>query len=293
MNNAVRSLWIDGIALWAPALPGWAVAAPALRSACAVSEASDANAALSAAGTEATEATAGRRPRPGMLAPNERRRAPDAVLLALEVASAAVAASGHAAASLASVFTSAHGDLATTDALCRQLATEPLLLSPTRFHHSVHNSGSGYWAIGSGSAAASTALSAFEHSFAAGWFEAACQCAADGEPRLLVGADTEAVGALASVNRSRGLLAVALVLAPAASARSVWAIDWQRVAAPAIAPPLRSAAAMALAVNAMADALPLFEVLAEGRAAGLVLPLSATSHLVLALRPLRPPGALS
>ena len=37
------------------------------------------------------------------------------------------------------------------------------------------------------------------------------------------------------------------------------------------------------------SALPLFELLAEGRAAGLVLPLSATSHLLLALRPL---GAL-
>ena len=60
---------------------------------------------------------------------------------------------GHDAAALASVFTSAHGDLPIIDALCTTLAGDPLLLSPTRFHHSVHNAASGYWAIGSGSRA--------------------------------------------------------------------------------------------------------------------------------------------
>ena len=106
-----------------------------------------------------------------MLAANERRRAPVTVLLALEVASAAVAASGHAAATLASVFTSAHGDLPITDTLCRTLAEQPLALSPTRFHHSVHNAASGSWAMASGSHAASTALAAGGHSFAAGLLE--------------------------------------------------------------------------------------------------------------------------
>jgi len=32
--------------------------------------------------------------------------------------------------------------------MCKTLADDPLLLSPTRFHHSVHNAASGYWAIG-------------------------------------------------------------------------------------------------------------------------------------------------
>lgn len=265
---SARTLYIDGIAFWAPALPGWPLARAALRGEATATE------------------PAARRPAPTLLAANERRRAPDAVLLALEVASAALAASGHAGADLASVFTSTHGDLPITDAMCRTLADNPLLLSPTRFHHAVHNAASGYWAIGSGSHAASTALAAGAHSFAAGLLEAACQSAADDIPVLLAGHDTEAVGPLASVNRSRGLLAVALVLAPRRSAASSWALRWA-LQDGAAATPLRSDAARALAGNALADALPLFEALAADTAATLTLPLSQTQQLALALTPLR------
>jgi hypothetical protein len=258
-----HTLHIDGIALWAPALPGWEAAQAALR------------------GGPLPD-TPAPRPAPALLAANERRRAPDSVLLALEVASRALALSGHDAARTASVFTSAHGDLPITDALCRTLADNPLLLSPTRFHHSVHNAASGYWAIASGCTAASTALAAGPHSFAAGLLEAACQVAADGAPVLLVGCDTSAQGPLASVNRSRGQLAVALVLAPLPTPASRWQLRWQlRPGAPAT--PLRTAAAQALAGNAMADALPLFEALADEAAAALTLPLSAHQHLALQL----------
>jgi hypothetical protein len=266
----VHSLWLDGMALWTPRAPGWAAAAPALR------------------GGALPLAPLATRPGPTLLAANERRRAPDSVLLALEVASAALAGSGHDPATTASVFTSAHGDPSITDALCRTLAGNPLLLSPTRFHHSVHNAASGYWAIASGSHAPSTALSAFQASFAAGWLEAAGQCACEGAPVLLVGFDTEAVGPLASVNRSRGLLGVALVLAPQPSAASRWRVDWQLAhgSPTAAAPPLRSALAQSLADNAMADALPLFEALAGGEGCALSLPLSATQALQLHLTPL-------
>jgi hypothetical protein len=202
------------------------------------------------------------------------------------VATQALAGSGHAPAQLASVFTSAHGDLAIADALCRTLASQPLALSPTRFHHSVHNAASGYWAIGSGSQAASTALAAGLHSFGAGLLEAASQCACEGQPLLLVGCDTEAVGPMTSVNRSRGLLGVALVLAPARSAASRWQVQWAARAGAPSPPPLCSAAAQAMADNALADALPLFEALAHGRAAALALPTSARAHLALALTPL-------
>ena len=96
-------VFVDGVALWAPRLPGWE---------------------------------------------------------ALDVAAAAVAASGHDARQLPSVFASAHADLAVVDALCDTLADDPLLLSPTRFHHSVHNAASGYWAIASGCTAPSSAVGA-------------------------------------------------------------------------------------------------------------------------------------
>ncbi len=265
-----RNLWLDGIALWTPGAPGWAVAAPALR------------------GETLPDSPRGLRPAPALLAANERRRAPESVLLALEVASAALAGSGHDPATTASVFTSAHGDLPITDALCRTLATDPRLLSPTRFHHSVHNAASGYWAIASGSQASSTALSAFDASFAAGWLEAASLCACNHAPALLVGFDTEAVGPLTSVNRSRGLLGVALLLAPQPSAASRWRVDWQlaQAAEAAAAPALHSALAQSLAGNAMADALPLFEALACGDGCALTLPLSAALVVHLRLTPL-------
>lgn len=272
-----QRLWIDGIALWTPQAPGWAAAAAALRGAGLPEELSDALCKPAPAGPPA------QRPSPALLAPNERRRAPDSVLLALEVASAALAGSGHDPAGTASVFTSAHGDPAITDALCRTLASNPLLLSPTRFHHSVHNAASGYWAMASGSHAPSTALSAFDASFAAGWLEAASVCACDQAPVLLVGCDTEATGLLASVNRSRGVLGVALVLAPQPTAASLWRVDLIPAAETGPRPALQSLLAHSLAHNAMADALPLFEALARGRAAELALP---GAGLRLGLQPL-------
>lgn len=271
----VRTLGIDGVAFWSPSLPDWPTAAAALR-----------GEALPVATTPPA-----RRPAPALLAANERRRAPDSVLMALQVASAAVADAGADAATLASVFTSAHGDLPIIDALCTTLASDPLLLSPTRFHHSVHNAASGYWAIASGCQAPSTALAAFDHSFAAGLLEAACQCAADDQPVLLVAFDTEAVGATASTNRSRGLLALALVLSPRPGPRSRWTLQWQLQDGAATPPPLHSPAARSLAGNASADALPLAEALARDAAATFALPLGPAQHLVLQLQTLPPDPA--
>lgn len=270
MTAAMPRLHIDGLALWAPSLPGWDAARAALRGAACVA------------------ADPAPRPTPALLAANERRRAPDTVLLALEVASAAVSGSGHDAQDLASVFTSAHGDLPITDALCRTLAQDPLLLSPTRFHHSVHNAASGYWAIASGSRAASTALSAQAHSFGAGLLEAACLCVADARPVLLVACDTGACGALASVNRSRGLLGLALVLSPWRGPASRWAMDWALQPGAVDVPPLRSAAARALADNATAPGLPLFEALAGDAPQRLALSAGDVLALQITLIPLPP-----
>ncbi len=262
--KAGQRCWIDGLALWSATLPGWDIAAPAL------------------CGGPAPAAGA-KRPAPALLAANERRRAPDSVLLALEVATAALAASGRAAADVATVFASAHGDLPITDALCKTLAGDPRLLSPTRFHHSVHNAASGYWAIGTGSPAATTALAAAEASFAIGLLEAAAQCAADGQAVMLVSYDTEATGALRSVNASRGLLAVALVLSPQPAHAESWALDWATARVEVPAPASRSPAALALQANASSPALPLFEALARGRNAHLAWPLGPALALQVSL----------
>ena len=248
-TQSTRRLWIDGQALW-------------------------------------SSTAADKRPAPELLPANERRRAPDAVLLALDVASRALAASGHDAADVATVFASAHGDLAITNALCKTLAAGPALLSPTRFHHSVHNAASGYWAIASGSRAASTALAAFETSFAAGLLEAATQCQADAQAVMLVAYDTEATGALLSVNRSRGLLAMALVLSPRPGPRSAWAMDWSLRPGAVAAQQAPSAAAQGVNENASAPGLPLFEALARGQADTLAWPLSQGLALNIALYPI-------
>ena len=108
------------------------------------------------------------------------------------------------------------------------------------------------------------------------------QVASDGAPVLLAGCDTGAEGPLASVNTSRGLLGVALVLAgrPGPRTRFVlrWRVEPEAAEEPSEASPATRRAVdlpasrlgRALAHNAQADALPLFEALArcEAREAG-------------------------
>lgn len=267
MSAKTPTLYIEGPAFWAPSLPGWDIASAAFR------------------GEAAPADPPAKRPSPQLLAPAERRRAPDTVALALEVAAASVAASGRNAADLPCVFASAHGDLGINDYMCSTLAADPLLLSPIKFHNSVHNAAVGYWTIGTGCMAASNSLTAYESSFAAGLLEAAAQCAADQRAVLLAGYDMPAVGALASVTTSRDMLAVALVLSPTRSARTVAAFEWSLVGGDHSPSTLRTDAARALQANAMADALPLFEALSRGETESLTLPLSGTLSLQLQLQP--------
>ncbi len=270
-TQPIGTVAVEAVAVWAPTLPSWD--------------------AVRAAFTGAGEplATPLPRPAPQLLQAAERRRAPDSVALALEVARHAVEASGRDPQTLRSVFTSAHGDLAVNDYMCSTLAKTPTLISPTRFHNSVHNAAAGYWTIATGCMAASTALSAFDCSFAAGLLDTATQVVADDEPALLVAFDVQAVGALASVTESVGLLACALVLAPAAQARDgATPLTLALRHGPAVAPPLASDAARALAGNGMHDALPFLEWLAGPREAALALPLGAS--LALLVRPEVRPG---
>jgi hypothetical protein len=266
----IRSAYIDGIALWAPTLPGWDHARAVFRDDAAAADPPH------------------RRPTPDLLPAAERRRASDSVALAVEVAAAAVAQAGRGQDELPSVFVSAHGDLAISDHMCAALRESAPQISPTRFHNSVHNAPAGYWTIAAGCMRASTSIAAYLRSFATGLLEALIQVESDGEAILLVGADICAIGPLASANFSRGLLGAALVLAPVRGERSVAAVDWQLAHRPAgpVAP--RCAAARALGENGLADALPLYEALArEAPQTELDLPLAMTNSLALSLR-LRP-----
>jgi hypothetical protein len=239
MSGLVAS--IEGIGFWSSGLPSWPAARDHVRD-----------------GTVPADAPA--RPAPQLLAPNERRRAPETVAIALEVALAACQAAGRDPKTLPSVFASTHGDLAITDYMCATLADAPHTLSPTRFHNSVHNAAAGYWTIGTGCTRATTALSAYDASFAQGLLEALVQLV-DGEAVLLVAYDNAATGPLSSTVASRGLLGGALVLSrePRENTPRLRAT---LVDAPA--PPASGALVSRKAGNAMAPMLPLFEALASG-----------------------------
>src|SRR5690349_21990941 len=68
--------------------------------------------------------SAAARPAPQLLPPNERRRAPDSVAVALESALAACHGAQLEPSSLGCVFGSTHGDLAITDYMCTTLAAD-------------------------------------------------------------------------------------------------------------------------------------------------------------------------
>ncbi len=190
---------VAGIGFWTRGLPSW-----------------DAARAYLIDGAVPADAPA--KPSPQLLAPNERRRAPETVAVALEVALAACTAAGRDPAALSSVFASTHGDLAITDYMCSTLVEDPRSISPTRFHNSVHNAAAGYWTIGANAMAPATAISAYDATFAQGLLEALTQLATGTDAVLLVGYDSQATGPLGRVSPSEGLLGGALLLVRDAAA---------------------------------------------------------------------------
>ena len=257
------ALAIEGIGFWAGGLPNW-------------------NAARAFVCDGSLSAAAPLKPAPQLLAPNERRRAPDSVALALEVAQAACAMADRDPRTLASVFASTHGDLVVTDYICDTLAVAPETLSPTRFHNSVHNAAAGYWTIGTGCMAASTAISAYDCSFAQGLLEAGAQSHASGAPILLVAYDGESRGALQQISRSEGLLAAAMVVNADhggcdadGRARAVLRLSLQTAAVAASGDALHAR----YIGNAMAPMLPLFEALARCQAVSIALRASPRQSL--------------
>lgn len=186
---------VAGIGAWSAQFANW----PAMRDAST---------------RDATGTGPSTRPVPLLLPPAERRRAPDGVAVALEVAREALDGATFDATALASVFASAHGELAIVDYLCATLASDPLLLSPTRFHHSVHNAAAGYWSIATKSLGPTTALAAGEATVGLALLEAATQVVADLRPVLLVLYDTPGVGPLADVAPNTALFGAALLLVP-------------------------------------------------------------------------------
>lgn len=195
---------IVGASVWTPGLEGWAAWVEDRHRTDALDDRGD-------------RAPSSRRPQAQLLPAAERRRVPDGVAVALEVAREAMEASrtaGLDTEAIASVFASAHGDLAIVDYLCATLADDPASLSPTRFHHSVHNAASGYWSIAAQDPSPTTAIAAGEHTFAAGLLEATTQVVVEDRAVLLAAFDTPAVGPLVAAAPNARLFGAALVLVP-------------------------------------------------------------------------------
>ena len=242
----VLACTLEGIGFWAPGLPSWETAR-----------------AFALGGTADPDGP--RKPSPRLLAANERRRAPETVAVALEVALGACQAADRDPAGLPSVFASSQGDLVIADYMCATLADAPATISPTRFHNSVHNAAAGYWTIGTGAMHPATALSAGDASFAQGLLEALAQLASGAEAVLLVGYDGAAVGPLGAVVHSTGLLGGAMVLGrgvrTGGAVMQVRIVEAEPGSVTADGPLARHAGG-----NASAPMLPLFDALAAGSA---------------------------
>ena len=158
---------VEGVGLIGPGLPGWRAGGAVL------------------AGQAPYTSAATLLPAPLELPPAERRRAGRVVRLALAAGNDALAPAGVDARELPCVFSSSGGDGDNCHEICQTLAGSERLLSPTRFHNSVHNAAAGYWSIAYGCTQPFTALCAYDASFGAGLLEALCQLAA-GAPRVLL-----------------------------------------------------------------------------------------------------------
>jgi len=204
-------------------------------------------------------------PAPEALPPTERRRAGKCVKLALATGLEAAAAAGLDPASLATVFASSSGDGENCHAICETLASDDRMISPTRFHNSVHNAPAGYWSIATGATASADCIAAFDASFGAGLLEALARLAAEpGNPVMLLAYDAPYPEPLHGARPIPDAFGVALALGSAD----------ERAEGPRLtvdlapSPPARMERAALEALRAAipaARSLPLLALLASGR----------------------------
>lgn len=259
--------YVQGLAFWAPNLPDWDAACAAFVTG------------------KIPDAGSARAPRPLLLDPGDRRRAPETVALALEAGRMAIESADHPVDQLLSVFASAHGDLAIIDYLCATLAQTPSLVSPTRFLNSIHNAPAGMWSMAANCMQASTAVTAGDQSFATGLLEALMQCETEQQGVLFVAYESAAKGALTRTISSRTPVAFALVLTPRGAGPSLtWSTE-RREDSPAA---VRTDPARSFADTSLASGMLLIEMLALREAGHCQLNLSGSRALSLQL--CFPPG---
>ena len=262
-------VYIDGVGLFGPGLAGWQNSREVLT------------------GNAPYDKLALPKLTGDFLPATERRRAGKCVKLSLEVAHEAIAQSGISPKDVATVFASSGGDTEVIHQICETLASTDRMISPMRFHNSVHNAAAGYWSIATGSHQPSTSLSYCDETFSAGFLEAVAQVIAEQTPVLLVAYDMPHPEPMHSVRPICAEFGTAMLLSPAKSASSLAQLDIH-VAQQDETPLSTMTHATDLEVlrtcNPAARALPLLQRLAENVPALIVLKHVGNSRLHIELK---------
>jgi hypothetical protein len=257
-------VYLEAVGLAAPGLPSWSAARAVLR------------------GETPFDPQPLAAHVPATLPVNERRRATAAIKLAFQAAEDAMQCSSLAAAGLATVFASSDADLAIIHRISLALTGSPRFVSPTDFHNSVHNAASGYWSIAAGAQGASTTISAFDGSFAAGLLEAYLLARVDGCDVLLVAFDQPAPQPLHAKRPFAHPAGVALVLTRQPTARTLAALSCATTpdAEAVIKEPQLERLRLG---NPATRSLPLLRQLARCESGQLVLPMNPGANLAVKL----------
>lgn len=207
MTKQLLTAYINGVGLLGPGLNDWSSSQSIL------------------VGKQAYEKQATVLPLPTTLPAAERRRSGAQVRLTLATGLEAVAAAQLDAALIPCVYTASGGDGQNCHEICQTLASGDRLISPTRFHNSVHNAATGYWGIATGAMLPISALCAHDASFSAGLLEALCQVVADNVTTLLIASDAPYPEPLQGVRPISDALGISLVLSPTANQHSLAKIE--------------------------------------------------------------------
>lgn len=263
-------VWLAGVGVVGPGLPGWEASRAVLAGARVYVHAPTAYAVIES------------------LPANERRRLGVPVRLAV---SAGLDAFRHARVdpkSAATVFTSSGGDGENVNRICESLASVEREVSPTRFHNAVHNASAGYWSITTGAQAPSTSLCCHDASVAAGLLEAAVQATTSGAAVALIAYDHQYPEPLHAVRPIDADLGVALILLPECADGALARLDVSVVRTSGRATTLGIPALEALRTTVPAGrALPLLCAIASGAAGTVLLDYIDAMQLRVEIMPLR------
>ena len=235
---------------------------------------------------EGGSGAAGSALKPEVIAPNERRRAPLSVKMAVEVMDQACRMAALEPSGIATVFASAIGDMQITDYMCRTLADAPRTISPTRFHNSVHNAATGYWSIATQSHSPASAVSGYSNSAWVAFLDGAIQAVEENIPVLVAVQEVAPPAPLQPIYEWTHPFAAAILLAPVGFCSSPIASVRLSVSGDSIeSPQLPQIPGIDLSGNFAARSISLLAAIEKERDAELRFPLSRYSSLSISIAP--------